>query len=156
MTQLRRRSVHHTTQHVAFSPNGPAVKVTYSDAVVIDTSEARHIYCSGKTGVTGANGEGNDLAAGVRNQLRQTLENIKEVLHNAGASFSDVVRVRVYVAVPITRELLDDIHQVRSEYFSEANLPASTLLGVAGLAREGALIEVDADAVVDISMIAAN
>jgi enamine deaminase RidA (YjgF/YER057c/UK114 family) len=40
------------------------------------------------------------------------------------------------------------LSEVRTRYIGEAALPASTLLGVQALAREGLLIEVEAVAVV--------
>lgn len=145
---LRRESLFHTTRNVSFKSDRPAVEVAYADAVVVEGPSVRHIYCSGKTGVLATNGEGNDLPAGVAEQLRQALENLRAVLRSAGADMTDIVRVRVYVVPPITHEVLADIHRVRLQYFPQASLPASTLLGVTSLAREGALVEVDADAVV--------
>ena len=43
---------------------------------------------------------------------------------------------------------LPSIHAVRAGYFREGNYPASTLVRVVQFVREGALIEIDADAVI--------
>jgi enamine deaminase RidA (YjgF/YER057c/UK114 family) len=43
---------------------------------------------------------------------------------------------------------LRDIHDVRSKFWTAGKYPASTLVRVDQLVRDGALIEIDADAVV--------
>ena len=43
------------------------------------------------------------------------------------------------------------IHDVRSEFWTEGKYPASTLVRVDQLIRDGALIEIDADAVLPAS-----
>ena len=87
-----------------------------------------------------------------------------EALKGTGvpAVFSDAVRVRLkecdllFVSGKlgadesgklVDGETLRDIHDVRSRYFHEGKYPASTLVRVDQLVRDGALIEIDADAV---------
>jgi 2-iminobutanoate/2-iminopropanoate deaminase len=82
----------------------------------------------------------------MREQTRQTLENIREVLQREGGTMDDIVRVRVY-ATQVDSASLRDIHDVRSEFWTEGTYPASTLVRVDQLIRDGALIEIDADAV---------
>jgi 2-iminobutanoate/2-iminopropanoate deaminase len=82
----------------------------------------------------------------MREQTRRVLDNIKAILEREGGSFDDVVRVRVYVT-QLDQQSLRDIHEVRSGYFREGRYPASTLVRVDQLVRDGALIEIDADAV---------
>jgi enamine deaminase RidA (YjgF/YER057c/UK114 family) len=53
----------------------------------------------------------------------------------------------VYVT-QLDPETLREIHEVRAGYFREGNYPASTLVRVVQFVREGALIEIDADAVI--------
>ena len=79
-------------------------------------------------------------------QTRQVLENIKAVLEREGGTMDDIVRVRVYVT-HLDQQSLREIHEVRSGYFRPGRYPASTLVRVAQLIRDGALIEIDADAV---------
>jgi enamine deaminase RidA (YjgF/YER057c/UK114 family) len=71
-------------------------------------------------------------------------ENLQTALASVGASCADVVKLNSYLAdvahLPILRE-------VRARYLDAAALPASTTLAVAGFAREGALLEVEAVAV---------
>src|SRR6266478_4139569 len=83
----------------------------------------------------------NDIAA----QSGRVLENMRRVLETAGASLRDVVKVTVFVTDIRYRE---GYGEVRQEFFG-ASPPASTLVQVAGLAIPGALIEIEAVAVID-------
>lgn len=78
----------------------------------------------------------------VEEQTRRTLENVRAVLEEAGASFDDVVMLRVYLT---DREHFAPMNSVYAEFVSEP-FPARTTL-YAGLA-EGLLVEIDALAVV--------
>ena len=124
---------------------GTDVPAVYSDAVRVDLPDCSLLYISGMIGV---NEEGKVVDRTIKGQTRQVLENIKRVLDHEGASFDDVVRVRVYVT-QIDQQSIRDIHEVRSTFFTPGKYPASTLVRVDQLIREGALIEIDADAVVE-------
>ena len=82
----------------------------------------------------------------IKAQTKQVLENIKKVLDQAGANFSDIVRVTVFIK---DMNQFRDIHDVRLQYFDENNLPASTMVSVSGFVDEDALIEIDAVAVIN-------
>jgi 2-iminobutanoate/2-iminopropanoate deaminase len=82
---------------------------------------------------------GSDVVA----QTRQVHENIKRCLEAAGATFSDVCKVTVFVKDVADRE---KINTVRKEYFG-ASRPASTLVEISEFAREGVLLEIEATAV---------
>lgn len=81
-------------------------------------------------------------------QVEQVYRNLQLALAGAGATFNDVVKLNVYV-VGYQPEYRDLLNQVRSRYVSNENPPASTLIGVQALAREGFLVEIEAVAVVD-------
>ena len=121
---------------------GSGVPAVFSDAVRVRLRECDFLFISGKIG-TDPTGR---LDRTMRGQTRQVLENIKAVLEREGGTLDDIVRVRVYVT-QLDPETLRDIHDVRSRYFREGKYPASTLVRVDQLARDGALIEIDADAV---------
>jgi 2-iminobutanoate/2-iminopropanoate deaminase len=123
---------------------GTEVPAVYSDAVRVDLQECSLLFISGMIGV---NEEGKVVDRTMKGQTRQVLENIKRVLDHEGASFDDVVRVRVYVT-QIDQQSIRDIHDVRSTFFTPGKYPASTLVRVDQLIRDGALIEIDADAVI--------
>lgn len=79
-------------------------------------------------------------------QARQCIEIIKAALEQAGASLRDVVRTRML----LTR--IDDwqqIARVRGEYFKEIR-PVDTVVEVNGFINKEWLIEIEADAVVDL------
>ncbi len=98
------------------------------------------------SGLTARDIHGNPVGKGdIRAQTEQILENMKIILNEAGATFDHVVRVTVYVT---DLKNFKDIHEVRAQYFKK-DLPASTLVQVAGLVHEDFLIEIEAIAVLD-------
>jgi len=106
----------------------------YTDAVEAEG----FLYISGMLPVNAA---GELMSDGdVIRQSEQVLDNIGVVLRSAGASFDDVVRVGVYVRDMADRER---INTVRRRYFGDAR-PASTLVEVSALAHPGALVEIEA------------
>ncbi len=70
---------------------------------------------------------------------------MRRILETAGSRLSDVVKITVFVTDIRFRE---PYGEVRKEFFS-ADPPASTLVQVACLAIPGALIEIEAVAVID-------
>jgi enamine deaminase RidA (YjgF/YER057c/UK114 family) len=111
--------------------------------VVEVTGPGRIIYVAGQLGydVTGKVPEPGDFRA----QATQVFENLKAALDSVGARFEHVVKFNTFLTdiraqIPIYRE-------VRDRYVSTAAPPASTTVEIPRLAREGALIEVEAIAV---------
>jgi 2-iminobutanoate/2-iminopropanoate deaminase len=118
----------------------PAV---YSDAVRVEISDCVFLFISGKTGVD----ESHQLVGRTMlEQTEQVLKNISAVLKREGGTMDDIVRVRVYVT-QLDSQSLRDIHAVRARFFSEGKYPASTLVRIDQLVRDGGLIEIEADAV---------
>ena len=111
--------------------------------VVEATAPARIVYLAGQLGldrdgkVAGAPGD-------FRAQAVQTFENLKAALAAVGGRFQDVVKLNNYLTdishLPIFRE-------VRDSYLPATNKPASTTIQISGLARPGALLEIEAVAV---------
>ena len=77
-------------------------------------------------------------------QTRQTFENMRVVLEQAGASFESVVKMTVFLT-DIGR--LRDFGRVRDEFLDVARPPASTAVEVSALALPGMMVEVEAIAV---------
>lgn len=123
---------------------GTSVPAVFCDAVKVQLKECVMLFISGKLGVKADN-----TLAGrtMREQTQQTLENIRDVLTREGGTMDDIVRVRVYVT-QVDALSLRDIHDVRSTFWTEGKYPASTLVRVDQLIRDGAVIEIDADAVI--------
>jgi enamine deaminase RidA (YjgF/YER057c/UK114 family) len=84
----------------------------------------------------------------LRAQTRKVFENLKLALAAAGAGFESVVKMSYYI-VGYRPEHLAPIREVRSEYLSRTQPPASTLVSVEALFQDGVLIEVEAIAVVE-------
>jgi enamine deaminase RidA (YjgF/YER057c/UK114 family) len=122
---------------------GSGVPAVFSDAVRVEIPGGALLFISGKVATDAG---GRVVGRTMGEQTRQVLENIKTVLEREGGSMDDIVRVRVYVT-HLDQVSLREIHEVRSGYFRPGRYPASTLVRVSQLIRDGALIEIDADAV---------
>ncbi|HEX3176456.1 MAG TPA: RidA family protein [Methylomirabilota bacterium] len=123
---------------------GTSVPAVFCDVVKVQLKECVMLFVSGKLGTKP---DGTLAGRTMREQTQQLLENIREALRHEGATMDDIVRVRVY-ATQVDAASLRDIHEVRSTFWSEGKYPASTLVRVSQLIRDGALIEIDADAIV--------
>ena len=77
-------------------------------------------------------------------QTRAIFDTIEHALTEAGASFKDVVRTRVYL-VDIAH--FDAVGKVHGEVFADIR-PANTTLQIAGLPNPDWLVEIEAEAVV--------
>jgi 2-iminobutanoate/2-iminopropanoate deaminase len=78
-------------------------------------------------------------------QTRTALERIRTILEAAGARMQDVVKTTVYVTDMRYREAYGAVRQE----FWPSDPPASTLVQIVALATPGALIEIEAIAVVE-------
>src|SRR5262249_61575481 len=86
-----------------------------------------------------------DKVVGVyRREAVQMIENLKTALAAVGAQFRHVVKFNNYL---VDRANLPTFREVRDSYLAKNNRPASTTIAISGLAREGALIEIEAVAV---------
>lgn len=74
-------------------------------------------------------------------QAEQVFANIQAALAAAGANFSDVVKLNIYV---LDMANLPTLREVRDRYVNTENPPASTLVEVRRLAQEEFLLEVEA------------
>lgn len=123
-------------------------ELIHSGGVVVEAGDLTFVYLSGRTATAGDD----DTIVGVgdiKEQTRQVIRNLLSALEPVGGTIDDIVRVRVYMTKPFSREKFAQIHEARSEFFHKEHYPASTLVVVHALAREDALIEIDADAVID-------
>jgi len=81
------------------------------------------------------------------NQTEKSLENIKAAIEIAGGTLQDIVMLRIYI-VDSQEEYSTIISNQLKKFFGQTNLPASTWLKVNGLANEGFLIEIEAQAII--------
>jgi enamine deaminase RidA (YjgF/YER057c/UK114 family) len=121
--------------------NPPALRKPPGYTHVVEvTAPARIVYIAGQLGV-----DGDDKVVGdFRRQAVQTFENLKTALAAVGAQFRHVVKFNNYL---VDRVHLPTFREVRDGYLAEKDRPASTTIAISGLAREGALIEIEAVAV---------
>jgi enamine deaminase RidA (YjgF/YER057c/UK114 family) len=109
--------------------------------VVEMTGPGRTVWIAGQLGI---GKDGAVVGADFRAQAVQCFENLKAALASIGAGFEHVVKVNNYLLdlkdIPVFRE-------VRDQYLNTAAPPASTTLCIAAFARPGALLEVEAVAV---------
>jgi enamine deaminase RidA (YjgF/YER057c/UK114 family) len=116
----------------------------YTHAVSVEGG--RTIYVSGQVGI---DREGNIVGPGdLRAQAERAADNLLAALKAAGASAADIVKLNTYV-VNYKPQDYAIIREVRARIFANVQPPASTLVGVAALAVEGLLIEMEAVAVVE-------
>jgi enamine deaminase RidA (YjgF/YER057c/UK114 family) len=108
--------------------------------VVEVTAPGRIVYIAGQLGVD----RDGKVVGDFRRQAAQTFENLKTALAAVGAEFRHVVKLNNYL---VDRAHLPTFREVRDGYLAENDRPASTTITISGLAREGALIEIEAVAV---------
>jgi len=108
--------------------------------VVEATAPARLVYIAGQLGID----RDGKLSSDFRLQAVQTFENLKAALAAVGGQFQHVVKLNNYL---VDIKYLPVFRQVRDSYLSDKDRPASTTIAISGLAREGALLEIEAVAV---------
>ncbi len=117
--------------------------VGYSDATVVVGGKT--IYISGQVPL---NADGKIVGKGdLRAQTIQVFENIQRLLAQAGATFTDVVKVNIYIVNCQPKDVAV-VREVRKSYLSASQPPASTLVGVTSLVDPDFLIEIEVVAVV--------
>ncbi|MBA2553746.1 MAG: RidA family protein [Geodermatophilaceae bacterium] len=95
-----------------------------------------HIYVSGMIGVQ--DNELHLVPGGIRAETTQTLRNIEQILRGCHATFSDVVKVNVYLT---DMAKFPEMNEAYLEVLGQ-DPPARITVGVAALVL-GALVEID-------------
>jgi enamine deaminase RidA (YjgF/YER057c/UK114 family) len=122
-----------------FSSGAPLEEtIGYSRAVKVDNM----VFVGG---TTSTNSEGVVEAIGdMYGQTKIILEKIEDVLKQAGASITEVIKVRIYVT-DISRAM--ECLKAYSEWFKPVK-PVTILAEVCALARPDHLVEIEADAII--------
>jgi reactive intermediate/imine deaminase len=121
------------TKTIIQTNKAPQAIGTYSQAVKVD----RTVYLSGQIPLIP---ETMLLVEGdIADQITQVFENLKAVAEAAGGSFTDIVKLNVFLT-----DLADFpvVNQIMGGYFQEP-YPARAAIGVAALPK-GAAVEMDA------------
>ena len=93
------------------------------------------IYLSGQIGT-----KGDDLVhGGIKAETKQTMDNIKSALKDAGASMKDVFKCTCMLANIEDWKTMSDVYVT---YFDKDKLPARSAFATTGLAK-GALVEIE-------------
>lgn len=125
--------------------NPPAIPAPRGYSHVVETKNpSRTIYLAGQLGMT-ADGKFAGAPGDFRAQATQCFENIKAALAAVGANFEHVVKLNNYL---VDMAHLPIYFEVRDRYVDTRNPPASTTIQISKLARDGALYEVEAVAVI--------
>lgn len=120
-------------------PAGPRQRFAYSFGVQTE----RILWISGQVAL---NSEAQIVGVGdIATQAKQVFTNIGAILAEAGAGFDDLVETTTYMT---DRAFSLPINEVRTRYITGPVPPTSTLIIVAGLAREEFLVEISATAIV--------
>ena len=93
------------------------------------------------SGMTATDENRRIVGTDLETQTRYIFEKLGKVLEEAGAGFADVIETVDYVT---TFDGYRKTADVRREVFGDGPYPAATGVKVAGLIREGALIEIKA------------
>lgn len=100
------------------APIGP-----YNQAVMINDT----LYVSGQIPANPANGE--IVKSDITAQTKQVMENIKEILKEAGMDFSNIIKCSIFIS---SMKNFPTINEVYGSYFTE-DFPARETIEVAGL-----------------------
>jgi 2-iminobutanoate/2-iminopropanoate deaminase len=128
------------------STNPPSLPPPAGYSQVVRVSGGTTIYIAGQVSW---DEDGNLVGAGdFEAQTRQVFHNLTAALAAFDAALSDLVKIGIFV-VDHDSSKLQTIRTVRDEFFGDITPPASTLLGVEGLAVPDLMIEIDGIAVLD-------
>jgi len=117
------------------NPSNVAPGTGYSHGIELAPNE-RILYIAGQLGVS----PDGKMGEGIQAQAEQAWKNIGNILAAAGMGFQNLVKVNHYIT---RKEDLAAYREVRARFLGD-NKPASTLLVISALAREGAVVEVEA------------
>lgn len=117
------------------TPSAPPAAGPYSPAV----RTGDWIVCSGQIGLDPATGK--VVGGGVEEQAAQALTNLTAVLTDCGASWADVAKVTLFVAVE-SPQWMTEVNAVYARFVGE-HRPARSTVGVTWLPA-GAAFEVEA------------
>jgi 2-iminobutanoate/2-iminopropanoate deaminase len=116
---------------IIVSTNAPNPIGPYSQAV----KAGKYLFVSGQLAIDPK--EGKIVAADIKLQTRQVMENIKAILQAADYSLKDVVQSTVYLS---SLALFDEFNREYALYF-DSDFPARATVGGSEL-KVGALVEI--------------
>jgi 2-iminobutanoate/2-iminopropanoate deaminase len=125
------------TKQVVQTDKAPGASGPYSQAIIANGM----LFAAGQVGFIP--GTKTLVAGGIREQTKQTLENLKAVLTAAGASMDNVVKTTVFLTDIGDFAAMNEVYMT---YFT-SNPPARSTVQVANLPGAGILVEIELIAV---------
>jgi enamine deaminase RidA (YjgF/YER057c/UK114 family) len=126
-----------TTQRTSFV-NPPGLSKPSGFTHVVEVSAGRTIYVAGQVA---RDAGGNVVGKGdMRAQSEQVFRNIQTALESRGATLADIVQLTAYIS---DMSQLAAYREVRERILGTNPRPASSLVGVAALASDDYLLEVE-------------
>ena len=105
------------------------------------------VFLAGQLGVEFVGGKRTVVAPGdAARQIETIFVNMRTMLEDVGATLRDICWIQIFVTNIDDRLKMDP---VRRRFFGEAELPAATIVEVSRLALPGAVVEVNAIAVIE-------
>lgn len=105
------------------------------------TAAAGLIFVSGQLPIDRNTGE--FVSGGIKEQTRQSLENLKQILESQGSGLHNVLKTTVFLS---DMNNFTEMNKVYEAVFGDANYPARSAVEVARLPKD-ALVEVEAIAI---------
>ncbi|KAM7175248.1 2-iminobutanoate/2-iminopropanoate deaminase [Macrochelys suwanniensis] len=123
-------------KRIISTPRAPVAMGPYSQAVLID----RTMYIAGQLGMDPSSGQ--LVPGGTKEETKQALKNIGEILKAAGCDYCNVVKTTVLMA---DMKDFSDINEIYKQFF-RSNFPARAAYQVAALPKD-ARVEIEAVAI---------
>ncbi|OXB61426.1 hypothetical protein ASZ78_004458 [Callipepla squamata] len=123
-------------RRIISTAKAPTPVGAYSQAVLVD----RTMYVAGQIGIEPSSGQ--LVSGGVKEEFKQALKNLGEILKAAGCDYDNVVKTTVLMA---DIKDFNDMNDIYKQYFS-SNFTARAAFQVAALPK-GARIEIEAVAI---------
>ncbi|GAA0181612.1 RidA family protein [Clostridium sediminicola] len=115
----------------------PAAIGPYSQGIIVNNM----VYTSGQLPIHTSTGE---FPKTIKEQTRQSLENVKAVIEDAGSSMDKVVKTTVFLS---DMNNFVEMNEVYKEFFTD-NYPARSAVEVARLPKD-ALVEIEVVAIIN-------
>jgi 2-iminobutanoate/2-iminopropanoate deaminase len=127
-------------KEVIFPKSWQATRGVYSPAIKVKAGNMELIFVSGQQA---EKNENHEVGGSVAEQTENIFQQISEILQAAGSSLKDVVRAQIFL---IDIDDFAEFSKVRDKYFAK-DPPASTLVAVSAMTRQGARVEIEVTAI---------
>ena len=124
-------------KEIISTKNAPGAIGPYSQGV----KNGKLIFVSGQLPVNSQTGK---ISDDIKEQTKQSINNVKEILEQAGASLEDVVKVTVFL-----KDLsnFSDVNEIYGQFFTK-NYPARCCVEVSKLPKDAG-VEIEAMAILE-------